>query len=141
MANIEKTDTGKIEDLLKNYKILKIEIEAIKINIKSIGQRAMNYTGMPSSGGISNRVHSDLNELEKLKNEKFDKEIEIEHIDNMLNILNEEEYKIIKLRYFDELEIYKIAHYVNMHPNTVSNKRTKIFDEKLIPYAKRLKLI
>lgn len=136
MNDIEKT-----EELLRGYKILKIEIEAIKINIKSIGQRGMNYTGMPSAGGISNPVHSNYNELEKLENEKFDKEIEIEHIDNMLNILNEEEYKIIKLRYFDELEIYKVAHYVNMHPNTVSNKKDKIFNEKLIPYAKRQRLI
>lgn len=136
MNDIEKT-----EELLKGYKILKIEIEAIKINIKSIGQRGMNYTGMPSTGGISDVVHSSYDELEKLENEKFDKEIEIEHIDNMLNILNEEEYKIVKLRYFDELEIYKIAHYVNMHPNTVSNKKDKIFNEKLIPYAKRQRLI
>lgn len=134
-------DIKKTEELLKGYKILKIEIEAIKINIKSIGQRGMNYTGMPSAGGISNTVHSSYNELEKLENEKFDKEIEIEHIDNMLNILNEEEYKIIKLIYFDELEIYKVAHHVNMHPNTLYKKRMKMFNKKLVPYAKRLKLI
>ena len=55
--DIEKNDIDKIEELLRGYKILKIEIEAIKINIKSIGQRGMNYTGMPSAGGISNPVH------------------------------------------------------------------------------------
>ena len=96
---------------------------------------------MPCTGLLITPALGNYNELEKLENEKFDKEIEIERIDNMLNMLNEEEYKIIKLIYFDELEIYKVAHHVNMHPNTLYKKRMKMFNKKLVPYAKRLKLI
>ncbi|MCR1822410.1 hypothetical protein NSA58_06390, partial [Terrisporobacter sp. DSM 29186] len=91
------TDIEKVEELLNEYKILKLEIEAIDINIKCIGQKGMNYTGMPSSKNITDGVHNNYSELEKLKNDKFDKEIKIEQIDNMLKRLTEEEYKIIKL--------------------------------------------
>ncbi len=135
------TDIEKVEELLNEYKILKLEIEAIDINIKCVGQKGMNYTGMPSSKNTTDGVHNNYSELEKLKNDKFDKEIKIEQIDNMLKRLTEEEYKIIKLIYFDELEIYKVAHNVNMHPNTLYNKRKRIFNNKLIEYAKRIKLI
>ena len=100
----------------------------------------MSYNGMPQSIGISDTVDKNYNELKRLEREKFDKEIEIEQVDNMLKLLNEEEYKIIKLRYFDQLEIIKVASKTNMHINTYYNKRAKIF-EKIIPYAKYFKLI
>ena len=72
------TDIEKVEELLNEYKILKLEIEAIDINIKCIGQKGMNYTCMPSSKNITDGVHNNYSELEKLKNDKFDKEIKIE---------------------------------------------------------------
>ncbi|WP_312288122.1 hypothetical protein [Terrisporobacter sp.] len=136
----EMTDIEKMEDLFKKYRMLKNEIEGINISIKHIGQRGMEYSGMPQATGISDKVQKNYNELEKLKREKFDKEIEIEQVDNMLKLLTEEEYKIIKLRYFDQLEIVKVASKTNMHINTYYNKRAKIFDE-IIPYAKYFKLI
>lgn len=134
------TDIEKMEELFKHYRMLKNEIEGINISIKHIGQRGMEYSGMPQATGINDKVQKNYNELEKLKREKFDKEIEIEQVDNMLKNLTEEEYKIIKLRYFDQLEIVKVASKTNMHINTYYNKRAKIFD-KIIPYAKYFKLI
>lgn len=134
------TDIEKMEELFKHYRMLKNEIEGINISIKHIGQRGMEYNGMPQATGVNDKVHKNYNELEKLKREKFDKEIEIEQVDNMLKNLTEEEYKIIKLRYFDQLEIVKVASKANMHINTYYNKRAKIFD-KIIPYAKYFKLI
>lgn len=136
----EMTDIEKIEELFKKYRMLKNEIEGINISIKHIGQRGMNYNGMPQVCGVSDTVNKNYSELEKLEREKFDKEIEIEQVDNMLKLLTEEEYKIIKLRYFDQLEIVKVASKTNMHINTYYNKRAKIFD-KIIPYAKYFKLI
>lgn len=135
------TDIEKVEKLLREYKVLKVEIDAIKINIKSIGQKGMNYTGMPGSKNIKDTVSHDFMELENLKHEKFDKEIKIEQIENMLKLLNEEEYKIINLRYFKELEIFKVASSLNVSAHTVYNKRLKMFNKKLIPYAKRHNLI
>lgn len=134
------TDIEKMEELFKHYRMLKNEIEGINISIKHIGQRGMEYSGMPQATGVNDKVQKNYNELEKLKREKFDKEIEIEQVDNMLKNLTEEEYKIIKLRYFDQLEIVKVASKTNMHINTYYNKRAKIFD-KIIPYAKYFKLI
>lgn len=136
-----KTDFEKVEELLQKYKIIKNEIEGIEISIKHIGEKGMNYTGMPSSSGISNTVDNNYNELKKLENDKSDKEFKIAQIDNMLKLLTEDEYDIIKLRYFKEFEMFKVAANLNMHPNTVYNKRLKMFNKKLIPYAVRFKLI
>lgn len=134
------TDIEKVEELFKKYRMLKNEIEGINISIKHIGQRGMNYNGMPQVGGVNDTVNENYSELKKLEREKFDKEIEIEQVDNMLKLLTEEEYKIIKLRYFDQLEIVKVASKSNMHISTYYHKRTKIFD-KIIPYAKYFRLI
>lgn len=136
MTNIEK-----IDELLKKYNELDIDIKGIELQMKIEGVKGVCYDDMPkASNSKHSSVECELNRIEKLKNEKLHLEIKKEGIDNMLRILSDDELKLIKLRYFKGLEYRDIAFQLNMNDNYLVNKRTRILN-KLIPFALKHKLI
>lgn len=136
MTNIEK-----IDELLKKYNELDIDIKGIELQMQIEGVKGVCYDDMPkASNGKHSSVESELNKIEQLKNEKLHLQIKKEGIDNMLRILSDDELKLIKLRYFKGLEYRDIAFQLSMNDNYLVNKRTRVLN-KLIPFALKHKLI
>lgn len=138
----ELTDYEKIEELLKEYREINIDIKGLELEIKEQGLKGISYNDMPGSPLPSNRSTVEIAQLniEKLKNDKITLEIKKEKIENMLKALNNIEVKIIKYRYVDELIFKEISYKINMNADYLVTKNKTII-EKLIPYAKRFKLI
>ena len=135
------TNFEKLEEILYKYKEYEVELKGIELDIKEIGSVAMIYDDMPTAHNISSPVESNYDKLERFKIDKLCIEIKKEKIDNMLRLLNDYELKLIKMRYFDKLESREIARRLNIHETTLYKKRRAIFDNKLIPFAERFKLI
>ena len=135
------TNFEKLENVLYEYSNYEVEIQAIELDMKEIGQIGITYSDMPRIGNLGSPVESSYNKLEDLKIDKLCLELKKERIDNMLRLLNDSELKIIKLRYFEKLESREIARRLNVHETTLYKKRCAIFDKKLIPFAERFKII
>lgn len=135
------TNFEKLENVLYEYSNYEVEIQAIELDMKEIGQIGITYSDIPRIGNLGSPVESSYNKLEDLKIDKLCLELKKERIDNMLRLLNDSELKIIKLRYFEKLESREIARRLNVHETTLYKKRCAIFDKKLIPFAERFKII
>ena len=135
------TNFEKLENVLYEYSNYEVEIQAIELDMKEIGQIGITYSDLPRIGNLGSPVESSYNKLEDLKIDKLCLELKKERIDNMLRLLNDSELKIIKLRYFEKLESREIARRLNVHETTLYKKRCAIFDKKLIPFAERFKII
>lgn len=135
------TNFEKLENVLYEYSNYEVEIQAIELDMKEIGQIGITYSDLPRIGDLGSPVESSYNKLEDLKIDKLCLELKKERIDNMLRLLNDSELKIIKLRYFEKLESREIARRLNVHETTLYKKRCAIFDKKLIPFAERFKII
>ena len=135
------TNFEKLENVLYEYSNYEVEIQAIELDMKEIGQIGITYSDMPRIGNLGSPVESSYNKLEDLKIDKLCLELKKERIDNMLRLLNDSELKIIKLRYFEKLESREIARRLNVHETTLYKRRCAIFEKKLIPFAERFKII
>lgn len=137
------TNYNKVEELLEEYALLDIEIKGLEYQIKIDGLKGMSYSDMPGSPLPSNKssVESELNTINRLKNEKLYLEIKKEAIENMFRILNDLELNIIKLRYLNNLQFKEIAMKVDRTEQYLVGKRKSIINKKLIPYAIKHKLI
>ena len=135
------TNFEKLENVLYEYSNYEVEIQAIELDMKEIGQIGITYSDIPRIGDLGSPVESSYNKLEDLKIDKLCLELKKERIDNMLRLLNDSELKIIKLRYFEKLESREIARRLNVHETTLYKKRCAIFEKKLIPFAERFKII
>ena len=137
----ELTKFEKLENVLYEYSNFDVEIQAIELDMKEIGQMGMTYSDMPKGNYVGSPVESNYNKLENLKIDKLCLELKKERIDNMLRLLNDSELKIIKLRYFEKLESREIARRLNVHETTLYKRRCAIFDKKLMPFAEKFKII
>ena len=135
------TNFEKLENVLYEYSNYEVEIQAIELDMKEIGQIGITYSDIPRIGNLGSPVESSYNKLEDLKIDKLCLELKKERIDNMLRLLNDSELKIIKLRYFEKLESREIARRLNVHETTLYKRRCAIFEKKLIPFAERFKII
>lgn len=132
-----------IENMLINYrkniamiKNLELEIEEMKNDYK--GCEGLIYSQKSChTYKISNPVLKEVEhreeKLEKLMRIKRSKEIEKEKVDNLLSVLNEDEEKLIKLRYFKELPFKEIANVVCKSEVYIIGLRKKIIQDKLVP--------
>ncbi|MGL5616771.1 MAG: sigma factor-like helix-turn-helix DNA-binding protein [Sarcina sp.] len=97
--------------LLEEYKRNKIRIKNLEIEIRILneedGLKALEYkelssTGSGIQGGLENLIISNENKIKKIEKQKEILEIKQERILNSIELLNEEEKKIIELRYFSD---------------------------------------
>lgn len=128
----------KTEALLYNYKNMKaeiknilLEIEEIKNNYRGIG--AMQYDDMPKAHNNNSSVEQEIEQKEKriehLNQLMIKKENMIQRVDNALEVLTEDEYKIIKYRYFDKIPNNKVAERLNFTEQTTSIYKTRIIQK------------
>ena len=135
--------------MLYNYKKLKAQIKNIELDIE---ERENDYSTLSAvqydkdslsktykfSSEVENKVikldHDNASEeLKYLQAKKRSKEIQIERIDNMLSVLNEDEKKLIKIRYFDNIPYKDIADILCKSDSWLQELRKKIIIQKLIP--------
>lgn len=140
-----------VESMLYNYKNIKAQIKNIELDIE---EKLNSYSTLKAvqydrdslsktykfNSEVENKVIDlDINNPE-LKQEiillnvrKRSKEIQIERIDNILSVLQEEEYKLIELRYFKGMAFKDIADVLLKSDLYLQQLRRKIIIEKIIP--------
>lgn len=109
----------KTDEILSNYKAIKAEINNLQLEIEEIsseydGVKAVVYeerTGTTNAfnSSVENEILKKEKLINKLLKEKRSKEILINKVDNALAVLEEEEIKIIELRYFQNMGWNKIG--------------------------------
>ncbi|GAA0181408.1 sigma factor-like helix-turn-helix DNA-binding protein [Clostridium sediminicola] len=128
----------KVEAVLYNYNETKAEIKNLDLEIESLengykGIVAMTYEEKSTptnkfNSSVENEVVNKDEQLIKLRNIKRFKEIQIEKIDNALNILDERDYEIIKLRYISgkKYSWFQIAEMLRLSDATCRLRRGAI---------------
>lgn len=140
-----------VESTLYNYKNVKAQIKNIELDIE---EKLNSYSTLNAvqydrdslsktykfNSEVENKViELDINDPElknnirMLKVKKRSKEIQIERIDNILSVLQEEEYKLIELRYFKGMQFKDIADVLLKSDLYLQQLRRKIIIEKIIP--------
>ncbi|MGG7159128.1 RNA polymerase subunit sigma [Clostridium perfringens] len=142
-ARVELTNYEDVENYLKNYTKLKVEIQNLELDIEEIknsieGVKAVGYeerTGATNkfNSSVENEIINKERKIEFLTRIKRSKQNQYQKITNILSILKEDEYKIIELRYFKELSFKEMSVRLNSNDVYLINKRKKIINEKLIP--------
>lgn len=109
----------KTDGVLFNYRIIKAEINNLELEIEEIkseidGVKSIGYeerTGSTNAfnSSVENEVLKKEKLMHKLLKEKASKQRLINKVDNALNILDEEEREIIKLRCFDKMGWNKVG--------------------------------
>ena len=129
----------KAEWLLYNYKKLKAEVKNIEIEIENIkntyvGASAIN-TSQETTGAtnkitstVENEILNKEQRIEYLKSIKKLKENQIEKVDNSLEVLTEEDRKLIELRYFERVPNYKVAQRFNITEEGCSMRKRRIIE-------------
>lgn len=135
-----------VEGMLYNYKKIEVEIKNLELDIEELQNDYSGVTGIsyeersaPTNkfnSSVENEVISREKKIRYSKALKRSKEIQIERIDNMLSILPDDEYNLIKLRYFKGLQFKEIAEMLCKSDIYLITLRKKIINEKLIPLIK-----
>lgn len=110
----------KTDSLLCDYNIIKARINKLQRDLKDIEYIPVSSVSYDGIGGNSSKISKPVEQqiLSKEKQEKkIEKEIKsleniIHNIDQALNILDEKEKEIIRMKYMDinNIEWYKIAY-------------------------------
>lgn len=133
----------KVEKLLKEYAELNIDIEGLEYQIKVEGVKGISYSDMPGAPLPNNKslVETELEHINKLKNEKLMLEIRKEGIENVLKMLNDFEQNLIKYVYIDKLKYSEIESKLNMSKTGILYNKNKLINNKLIQYFSKYNLI
>jgi RNA polymerase sigma factor (sigma-70 family) len=129
----------KAEWLLYNYKKLKAEIKNIDIEIEDIKNTYVGVSAIDISKDnlsktykitsiIENEILDKERRIERLESIKLKKENQVKKVDNALEILNEDDRKIIELRYFERIPNYKVAQRFNMTEEGCSARKRRIVE-------------
>lgn len=128
----------KAEWLLYNYKKLKAEVKNIEIEIEDIkntyiGTNAIDTSQEPvKSNKITSIVENEIldkeRRIERLESIKFSKENQVKKVDNALEILTEDDRKLIELRYFEKMPNWKVAQRFNMTEEGCSARKRRIVE-------------
>ena len=117
-----------IEEKLNNYDTL----SAVQYDKDSISK-----TNKFNSEVENKVIEIDSKEIDKeikfLQAKKRSKEIQVERIDNILSVLQEEERKLMELRYFNGMQFKDIADILLKSDLYLQQLRRKIIIEKIIP--------
>lgn len=137
-----KDEFKKIEAILYNYPIKKIEIDNLKLELENMKDEYIGcgVIGYGEKIGSTNKFNSMVeNEAEKriarqnmLANKIKFKENELKKIENSLKILDERERSIVEMKYFKKYGNPKIAFELNVVTGYVTELKKNVI-KKLIP--------
>lgn len=138
----------KIEKVLYDYKNkvhlindfdIQIQLIAKDVgNIKAISYEEKTQSTNKFSSCVENEIINKDKLIEKLEKEKELIQLEVDRIDNMLEILSDEERKIIELRYFKKLKFNKIADILDRNEIALISKNTSILNKLSKFYYKNI---
>ncbi|EJO5349053.1 hypothetical protein NRP93_003205 [Clostridium botulinum] len=120
----KKNDIVELEKLLYKYKEMIAEIKNIDIEIEYIRQHpegisAMNYEEKSSptnkfNSSVENEIIEIDEKIERLKEQKAEQVYWTSKIDNALEVLDQRNEEIIKMKYFEKINNTKIAARLNL---------------------------
>lgn len=123
----------KTEDFLRGYRATKAHISILERRkedikeYKSRGIKAINTDGIRMHSVSVDRVGNEvvkINEMEEIVNENLKNEKRvIRDIDNAIGLLDELEIDIIKMKYFDNMQMSLIADYLGYDRTVISRKK------------------
>jgi RNA polymerase sigma factor (sigma-70 family) len=129
----------KTEYYLYNYKNMQAEIKNILLEIEDIEN---NYRGIEAityeeKSAPTNKFNSSVEQeieqkekyIEKLNRLITKKENMIKRVDNALEVLSDNERKLIELRYFQNLTHFKIAEILKIDVSTVYRNKKEIINK------------
>ncbi|ASN68270.1 hypothetical protein 10S11_8 [uncultured Caudovirales phage] len=128
----------KTEYMLYNYKQFKVEIKNILLEIEDIensyrGVGAIQYSDMPKAYNTNSSIEEEIEQKEKrieyLNRLISKKENVIKRVDNALEILTDYEYKLIELRYFQNLTHFKVAEVLEVDVSTIYRNKKEIINK------------
>lgn len=128
----------KVENILYNYDNTKCEIKNILIEINEVensyrGVGAIQYSDMPKPNNTNSSVEQEIEQKEKrieyLNQLIIKKENDISRVNNALEVLIEDEYKLIEMRYFKKTPNNKIAEILNLTEQTTSIMKGRIINK------------
>lgn len=138
----------KIEKVLYDYKNkvhlindfnIQIQLIAKDVgNIKAISYEEKTQSTNKFSSCVENEIINKDKLIEKLEKEKELIQLEVDRIDNMLEILSDEDKKIIELRYFKKLKFNKIADILDRNEIALISKNTSILNKLSQFYYKNI---
>lgn len=129
----------KIESMLYNYKKNKVEIKNLKLDLEVLEN---DYRGIGSicyeeriqstnafNSSVENEILKRDEKIIKLRNNIRLKEIEIQKIDNILELLKDKEQYFIRLKYFDNNTHSKINEKIDISFDYINEYRLKILSK------------
>ena len=138
-----------VEGMLYNYRNLKAQIKNLELDIEEklndydtlsavqYDKDSISKTNKFNSEVENKVIEIDSKEIDKeikfLQAKKRSKEIQVERIDNILSVLQEEERKLMELRYFNGMQFKDIADILLKSDLYLQQLRRKIIIEKIIP--------
>lgn len=138
----------KIEKVLYDYKNkvhlindfnIQIQLIAKDVgNIKAISYEEKTQSTNKFSSCVENEIINKDKLIEKLEKEKELIQLEVDRMDNMLEILSDEDKKIIELRYFKKLKFNKIADILDRNEIALISKNTSILNKLSQFYYKNI---
>lgn len=109
---MDKKNLRAIEGMLNGYTSLVNEIKNISLDIEELkndyrGCGSIEYSEKTGktykfNSGVENEIINREKKIENLEKLKRGKEIQVERVNNALEVLSENELKVIKFKYFDE---------------------------------------
>ncbi|MCT4507925.1 MAG: hypothetical protein N4A48_04065 [Tepidibacter sp.] len=131
----------KTEWMLYNYKMLKVSVENLKseiqeLNMDTTGTGAIRYDKEKTSPTYSivctteEEAIANIEKINRLEKQIMKTQNKIDKIDRALDALNEDEKRIIKLRYIEGLQWWQVAGMAKYSERWCKEKR-KISIEKL----------
>lgn len=122
-----------IEQKLRNYPILKVEINKLKLELEYFGITSHGDDVKPSTPtyAINSVVENQVINMEQQKQLIKNKEVDVQIIENALTILSEQQRELVKLRYFQGLTQDVVAHQMRIGVKTVyawSKKILKVLE-------------
>lgn len=128
-----------VEAILRDYNYLKAEIKNLDIEIQEIkseyvGCGAIGYDekGGPTnkfSSVIENEIITKEKRINKLEKIKEGKQRIIDKLENALSTLDEREYSIIQLRYFNKKSNRRVAEKLNLTEQRASELKNSIINQ------------
>lgn len=126
----------KTEAMLYGYKKTMIEIKNMKLDLEVLENdyRGMSAIGYEERVKGTNAFHSSVEsevirrdeEIFTLKNKIRLKEIEIQKIDNVLELLEERDSYLIKEYYINDNQLKNISRHVNLEESYLSTYKSKL---------------
>ena len=123
----------KTEDFLRGYRATKAHISILERRkedikeYKSRGIKAISTDGIRMYSVSVDKVGNEvvkINEMENIVNEELSNEKRvIREIDNAISLLDDMDADIIKMKYFDNMQVSLIANYLGYDRTVISRKK------------------